>query len=180
MKRIITLMILGILFVSCSNSKVEEKLTKELNQMEQEKDSLQNIISNGKSNNQVTSFLTFQNDDAEEAINLYVELFDNSKIIDLKRWEQGSPGKEGKIMHATFSLNGKLFMCSDSPIKHDWNFTPGVSNFVECKDEKELEYLFTKLSENGTIMMPLGNYGFSKKFGFVADKFGVSWQLNLK
>lgn len=89
------------------------------------------------------------------------------------------PGKEGTIKHATFIINGKQFMCSDSPAIHDWGFTPAVSNFVECIDENQLEQLFTKLSEGGQIMMPLGNYGFSQKFGFVEDKFGISWQLNL-
>jgi len=82
-------------------------------------------------------------------------------------------------MHATFNLNGNQFMCSDSPPIHNWGFTPAVSNYVECKDENELERLFTKLSENGKVMMPLDNYGFSQQFGFVEDQFGVSWQLNL-
>ncbi len=82
-------------------------------------------------------------------MNFYIELFDNSKIINIKRWGKEGAGKEGTIMHATFSLNKKLFMCSDSPPIHDWDFTPAVSNYVECKNENELELLFTKLSENG-------------------------------
>lgn len=82
-------------------------------------------------------------------------------------------------MKATFELNGKEFICSDSFIKHDWNFTPAISNWVECKDENELKTLFSKLQENGNVMMPLDNYGFSQKFGWVADQFGISWQLNL-
>ena len=52
--------------------------------------------------------------------------------------------------------------------------------FIDCENENELVWLFSKLSENGKIMMPLDNYGFSQKFGFVEDQFGVSWQLNLK
>ena len=83
-------------------------------------------------------------------------------------------------MHATFSLDGQMFMCSDSPPIHDWDFTPGVSNFVECEDEKELEQLFSSLSKSGQVFMPLNNYGFSQKFGWVVDQFGISWQLNLK
>ena len=141
--------------------------------------SMQNREDLHKHNDQMATFLTFQKEDAEEAMNFYVSLFDNSKILDLKRWEKGAPGKEGTIMHATFTLNGKLFMCSDSPPIHEWDFTPAVSNFIECVDETQMEYLFTKLSENGMVMMPLGNYGFSQKFGFVEDRFGVSWQLNL-
>ena len=129
---------------------------------------------------QIATFLTFQKQDAEQAMEFYVGLFDNSKIISLKRWGKEAPAKEGTIMQGTFRLNGKLFMCSDSPAIHDWGFTPAISNYVECEDESQLERLFTKLSENGKVMMPLNNYGFSQKFGFVEDKFGISWQLNLQ
>lgn len=128
----------------------------------------------------ISTFLTFQKNDAEQAMNLYVSLFDNSKIIQIQRWEKEGHGKEGTIKLAIFELNGQRFMCSDSPPMHDWDFTPAVSNFVECKDEEELQRIFSKLSENGTVTMPLNNYGFSQKFGWVIDTFGVSWQLNLK
>lgn len=131
-------------------------------------------------NQQITTFLTFQKEDAEEAMNFYISLFDNSKIINLIRWEKDGPGKEGTIMHAVFELNGQKFMCSDSPPVHNWDFTPAVSMYVECKNEEELERLFTKLSEGGAVAMPLDNYGFSQKFGWVIDQFGVSWQLNLQ
>jgi predicted 3-demethylubiquinone-9 3-methyltransferase (glyoxalase superfamily) len=128
---------------------------------------------------QLFTFLTFQKSDAEDAMNFYVGLFDNSRIINLNRWGKDGPGKEGTIMHATFELNGKKFMCSDSPPVHNWDFTPAVSIFVECKNEEELKRLYSKLSENGQVAMPLDNYGFSQKFGWVVDRFGVSWQLKL-
>lgn len=131
-------------------------------------------------NKQITTFLTFQANNAEQAMNFYVDLFDNSKITDIQRYGKDGPAKEGTIMRATFELNGKQFICSDSYITHDWTFTPAVSNWVECESEKEIESLFKKLSENGDIKMPLDNYGFSQKFGFTEDKFGVSWQLNLE
>ncbi|MFO7526079.1 MAG: VOC family protein [Ignavibacteriaceae bacterium] len=136
----------------------------------------------GKSdwNQQIITSLTFQKEDAEDAMNFYISLFDNSKIIYLQRWGKEGPGKEGTIMQAAFELNGQKFMCSDSPPVHNWDFTPAVSNFVECKNEEELERLFTKLSEDGAVAMPLDNYGFSQKFGWVVDRFGVSWQLNLQ
>ncbi len=129
---------------------------------------------------QISTFLTFQENNAEKAMNFYVELFDNSKILNIQRYGKGGPSKEGTIMKAVFELNGKQFICSDSFIKHDWNFTPAISNWVECKSESELERLFSKLSENGMVMMPLDNYGFSQKFAWVADQFGISWQLNLQ
>lgn len=129
---------------------------------------------------QIITSLTFQKNDAEQAMNFYVSLFENSKIIDIKRWGKEGPGTEGTIMQAVFELNGQKFMCSDSPPVHDWDFTPAVSNYIDCKDESELERLFSKLSENGDVAMPLDNYGFSQKFGWVVDQFGVSWQLNLQ
>ena len=124
--------------------------------------------------------LTFQDNNAENAMNFYVALFNNSKVLKLHRWPAGGPVEEGKVMQATFELDGNLFMCSDSPAVHDWNFSPAVSSYLECEDEAEMERLFSKLSENGNVTMPLNNYGFSQKFGWVIDQFGVSWQLNLE
>lgn len=129
---------------------------------------------------QITTFLTFQENNAEHAMNFYIELFDNSKIIEIQRYGKDGPAEEGTIMKATFELNGKQFICSDSYIKHAWTFSPAVSMFVECKTDSELQKLFEKLSENGKVFMPLDNYGFGQKFGWVEDKFGVSWQLNFQ
>jgi predicted 3-demethylubiquinone-9 3-methyltransferase (glyoxalase superfamily) len=58
-------------------------------------------------------------------------------------------------------------------------FTPAVSIHIDCEDLQEIGRLFTALSETGEVLMPLDNYGFSEKFGWVSDRFGVSWQLNL-
>ncbi|MEM7185626.1 MAG: VOC family protein [Bacteroidota bacterium] len=131
------------------------------------------------STGKLRTFLTFQNSDAEEAMNFYVALFENSKVTSVQRYGKEGPAKEGTILYATFELNGIPFACCDSYIKHEWDFTPGVSIFVDCNSEEEITTLFEKLSENGSVLMPLGNYGWSKKFGFVEDRFGVSWQLNL-
>ena len=130
--------------------------------------------------NQMITSLTFQDGNAEKAMNFYVELFENSKIINLNRWGIGAPVAEGKIMQARFELDGNVFMCSDSPPVHDWDFSPAFSNYLECKNESELEHLFSSLSKNGKVTMELNNYGFSQKFGWVIDQFGVSWQLNLQ
>lgn len=129
---------------------------------------------------QIATFLTFQNNNAEEAMNFYIDLFDNSKVIEIQRYGKDGPGKEGTVLRALFELNGKQFICSDSFIQHEWTFTPAVSNWVECENDKEIEQFFKKLSENGDVKMPLDNYGFSKQFTFIEDRFGVSWQLNLE
>lgn len=177
MHKSILFVILIFLFSSCTNYNRNNRNNDEVLKLQSEIDNLKKEMN--KDNNQIATFLTFQKEDAEEAMNFYVSLFENSKIDNITRWGEGAPSKEGTIMMATFSLNGHPYMCSDSPPIHEWGFTPAVSNFVTCKDVTELERLFTKLSENGKVMMPLNNYGFSQKFGFVEDKFGVSWQLNL-
>ena len=117
---------------------------------------------------------------AEEAMELYTSLFKNSEIKYIERWKAGEPGgEEGLVKHATFTINGQEYMASENSLEHKFAFTPSISIYVNCESEEEIESLSTKLSEGGGVMMPLDNYGFSKKFGWVADKFGVSWQLNL-
>jgi predicted 3-demethylubiquinone-9 3-methyltransferase (glyoxalase superfamily) len=181
-KTFLILFLLSLVVIGCTDSKNNKNHLAKIEKLELSIDSLNNILIKDKAaqKNQIIPFLTFQDNNAENAIKFYVELFDNSKIINLKRWGKKGPVEEGRIMHATFSLNGKQFMCSDSPPIHDWGFTPAFSNYIECENESQLEKLFSKLSENGKIMMPLDNYGFSQKFGFVEDQFRVSWQLNLK
>jgi predicted 3-demethylubiquinone-9 3-methyltransferase (glyoxalase superfamily) len=65
-------------------------------------------------------------------------------------------------------------------MQHNFTFTPAVSIFVQCDSEEETDGLFEKLSAGGAVLMPLDNYGFSKKFGWIADKYGVSWQVNFE
>lgn len=180
MRKILSVLILCSVVLACSVSKQNEISKTDLLEIENESLLAMLAESNANTKNEIATFLTFQDNNAENAMDFYVGLFDNSSILTVKRWEKGAPGEEGRIMHATFDLNGSLFMCSDSPPIHEWGFTPAVSNYIECENESELERLFTALSENGKVMMPLHNYGFSQKFGFVEDQFGVSWQLNLQ
>ncbi|MGN6147931.1 MAG: VOC family protein [Rhizomicrobium sp.] len=125
----------------------------------------------------VSTFLMFTGR-CEEALNFYTSLISNSKIEGITKWGSGGPGKEGTVMRATFTLNGVEYLATDSPAVHAFTFTPSISLFAECDDEAELDRLFEALSENQRVLMPLGNYGFSKKFGWCVDRFGVSWQLN--
>ncbi len=183
MKKIFPIfLLLTLLTISCTVSKNNKNDLAKIEKLQVSNDSLKKVLIQNKATtkNQISTFLTFQDNNAEKAMNLYVEIFDNSKVLNLQRWGKEGPGEEGKIMHATFDLNGKQFMCSDSPPIHNWDFSPAISNFVECKNENELERLFSKLAENGHVTMPLNNYGFSQKFGWVIDQFGISWQLNLK
>jgi predicted 3-demethylubiquinone-9 3-methyltransferase (glyoxalase superfamily) len=116
---------------------------------------------------------------AEEAMNFYVSLFPGSEILRVERYGPGEPGAEGTVKVASFTLAGQEVLCIDSPIKHDFTFTPSMSLFVECESEAEIEAVFSRLSADGVVLMPLDNYGFSTRFGWVKDRFGPSWQLNL-
>jgi predicted 3-demethylubiquinone-9 3-methyltransferase (glyoxalase superfamily) len=126
----------------------------------------------------ITPFLMFEGA-AEEAMNFYVSLFEGSEVRSVDRYGPGGPGPEGTVKIAAFSLAGQEVLCSDSFVKHGFTFTPSTSLFVECSSEAELEGAFGRLSEGGRVLMPLGHYGFSTRFGWVNDRFGFSWQLNL-
>ncbi|WP_263704074.1 VOC family protein [Bacillus thuringiensis] len=129
-------------------------------------------------NQKITTFLMFEGK-AEEAMNFYTSLFDQSEIVNISRYDENGPGKEGTVIHATFTLNGQEFMCIDSYVKHAFTFTPSMSLYVTCETEEEIEAVFHKLAQDGSVLMPLGIYPFSKKFGWLNDKYGVSWQLTL-
>lgn len=126
----------------------------------------------------VTPFLMFQGN-AEEAMNHYISIIEDSEIISITRYGPDQPGAEGSVMHAAFSLKGQTFMCIDSNVKHEFTFTPSFSIYLTCESEAEIQKVYGALIDGGGAMMPLDNYGFSQKFGWIADKFGVSWQLNL-
>jgi predicted 3-demethylubiquinone-9 3-methyltransferase (glyoxalase superfamily) len=126
----------------------------------------------------VRPFLMFEGN-AEAAMNFYISLFADGKILDIRRCGADAPGKEGSVMLATFSIADQAVLCIDSPAKHNFTFTPAFSLFVDCASEEEIDRLAAALGEGGAELMPLGNYGFSRKFAWVNDRFGVSWQLNL-
>jgi predicted 3-demethylubiquinone-9 3-methyltransferase (glyoxalase superfamily) len=128
---------------------------------------------------QVAPFLMFQGVLAEQAMDFYTSLFDDGQILEVARYGAEGPGPEGSVQVATFSLGGQEFRCSDSFVTHDFDFTPSFSVWIETEDEDEIERLFAALSDGGAQLMPLGDYGFSRRFGWVNDRFGVSWQLNL-
>ena len=123
-------------------------------------------------------FLMFEGS-AEEAMTMYTSLFEDSEIINMLHYGADESGVEGSVLHATFSVKGQEFMASDSNVKHDFTFTPSISIFVTCDSEEEIDVAYAKLSQGGEILMPLAAYSFSAKFGWVKDKFGVSWQLSL-
>ncbi|MFC1415524.1 VOC family protein [Streptacidiphilus cavernicola] len=126
----------------------------------------------------ITTFLMFEGR-AEEAIAYYTALFDDAEVLDVTRYGAEGPGPEGSVHRAVFSIAGQQFMCIDSYVKHAFGFTPAVSLYVRCENEAEIDRLYAALAEQGSELMPLDCYGFSTKFGWVNDRFGVSWQLDL-
>jgi len=117
----------------------------------------------------ITPFLWFDNN-AEEAMNYYVSVFKNSKIVHIERYPDESldehfKGMSGKVITGIFELNGQQFMCLDGgPI---YKFNEAISLFVSCEDQTEIDYLWSKLSH-----VPE-----SEQCGWCKDKFGVSWQI---
>lgn len=126
----------------------------------------------------ITPFLMFEGN-AEEAMNYYVSLIEDSSITSIARYGPEGPGPEGTVFQATFQLKDQEFMCIDSHVKHAFTFTPAFSIFITVDTEEEIDHLYKGLLVNGKALMPLGNYGFSQKFGWLVDQFGVSWQINL-
>jgi len=127
---------------------------------------------------QVTPFLMFTGD-AEAAIGFYRTLFADLEILDLRRWGPGASGKQGTIERASFTIAGQALRCFDSAPVHEFGFTPALSLFVDCEDMAQIDALWDGLSDGGKPLMPIGDYGFSRRFGWIEDRFGLSWQLNL-
>ena len=124
-------------------------------------------------------FVGDQHGRAEEAMNLYVSLFEDSRILEAERYGPGEEEREGTLKRGTFTLAGREFIAIDSGRQHRFTFTPSMSVFVDCESPAELERVFAALSEGGEVFVPLDDYGFGTRFGWTSDRFGVSWQVNL-
>ena len=112
----------------------------------------------------VTPFLWFDNQ-AEEAMNFYVSLFKNSKVLSVSRYGEGGPGPQGTVMTGTFQLDGQEFMAlNGGPY---FKFTEAISLFVNCETQEEVDELWEKLSEGGEI----------SQCGWLKDRYGLSWQI---
>jgi len=116
----------------------------------------------------ITTFLMFQGQ-AEEAMTFYQSTFAGAKVM--RSDVAGRP--------ATLTIGNLDLLVFDSPPVHDFTFTPSISLFVECDSRDEIDALAARLGEGGQVFMALDNHGFSQRFTWLADRFGVSWQLNL-
>lgn len=125
---------------------------------------------------EINPFLMFAKD-AETAMRFYASLFPDARIESLVRYGAEGPGTEGSVKQATLLLLDRKLEFFDSPVRHAFTFTPAISFAVTCDNAAEVDALFAKLSDGGQVLMGLDTYPFAKRFGWVNDKFGVSWQL---
>ncbi len=126
----------------------------------------------------ITPCLWFDNQ-AEEAVNFYTSLFNNSKILNISHY--GKEGHEihrmpdGSVMTVEFEIHGQRFMALNAgPI---FKFNPSISFHVKCKTKEEVDAIWAKLSERGAVLMELGEYPFNERYGWCNDKYGLSWQI---
>lgn len=116
---------------------------------------------------------------AEEAMTFYVSAFPDAEILDMERYGAEEPEREGTVKTASFRIADQTLLCIDSPDVHAFGFTPSVSFFFDCPDEASLDALFGLLADQGQVLMPPGQYPFARKYAWVSDRFGVSWQLSV-
>lgn len=128
----------------------------------------------------ITPFFWFDSQ-AEEAANFYTSLIKDSKVKTVTRYsDQGTEihGMEaGKVMTIDFDLAGQSFTALNGGAH--FSFNPSISFFVVCETENEIDTLWKKLSKDGAALFELGKYDWSEKYGWVRDKFGLTWQLSL-
>lgn len=102
----------------------------------------------------------------EEAMNFYISLFKNSKIVGIHRNREGGPGPVGSMLIGTFELDGVRFQAlNGGPI---FKFTEAISMSVDCESQEEVDFLWDKLIEGG---------GQPSRCGWLKDKYGLSWQI---
>lgn len=126
----------------------------------------------GSAMQKITPFMMFtgkQYGKAEEAMNFYVSLFENSGIIHIEYYGAAEEEHEGTVKQARFSLNEQEFMATDSNIGHDFTFTPALSFVVKCKTQQEIDHFWNNLSAGADE-----NY---QQCGWLQDRYGVSWQI---
>ena len=112
----------------------------------------------------ITPFLWFDGK-AEEAMNFYISIFKNSKILSVTRYGEAGPGPKGTVMTAKFALNGQEFVALNGGPQ--FTFTEAISFVVNCETQQEVDELWEKLSEGGQ----------KSRCGWLKDKYGLSWQV---
>lgn len=130
------------------------------------------------SSQKITPFIWYDHE-AEDAARLYSSLFADGRITHVSRYSEagreahGQPA--GKVMVAGFELAGRRFSALNGGPAFKPN--PSISFFVNLDTATEVDALWDGLSDGGTVMMPLGSYPWSQRYGWLSDRYGVSWQI---
>ncbi len=124
----------------------------------------------------IVPFLWFDND-AEEAAALYTSLFKNSRIAETSRYNEATPERAGQALVVSFDLEGQRFAALNAG--PHFKFTPAISLYVTLEHEAEVDTLWTTLSAGGSVLMPLQKYDWSEKYGWLQDRYGLTWQIAL-
>lgn len=119
-----------------------------------------------------TPFLMFTGQ-AAQAIESYATWFSDFELL----MKQMYPDN-GQIAMAKIRINNQVILLNDTLQKHEFDFTPSFSFFIECQCEQEIHQLVQHIEQNGESLMPLANYGFSTLFAWCNDQYGVSWQIS--
>jgi predicted 3-demethylubiquinone-9 3-methyltransferase (glyoxalase superfamily) len=129
----------------------------------------------------ITPFLWFDNQ-AAEASNFYTSIFTNSKVIMTTRYGAEasfvSGMLKGSILTVAFQIEGQAFTAMNGG--PEFNISPAISFLVNCNTLEKMDDLWAKLKAEGSVLMELGSYPFSERYGWVQDRYGVSWQLILQ
>ena len=112
----------------------------------------------------ITPFLWFDSN-AEEAVNFYVSVFKNSKVLKVARYSDAGPGPKGSVMTVEFELDGLEFVALNAG--PTFKFTEAISFVVNCETQEEVDYYWERLSDGGE----------KSHCGWLKDKFGLSWQV---
>ena len=124
----------------------------------------------------ITPFLWFDTQ-ALEAAKFYTSIFPNSSIHRREQFENSGPDENQTVQIVSFVLDGQEFQAMNAgPL---FKINPSISFFVKCNSREEVDTYYHKLIEGGSALMPLGKYDWSEHFGWVADKYGVTWQIML-
>lgn len=106
------------------------------------------------------------NTEAEEAVNFYVSVFKDSRILDISRYGDTGPAEPGSVLAMNFELAGQKFMALNGGT--DFPFSEAVSFFYECDSQQEIDEIWGKILENG---------GQEQQCGWIKDKYGLPWQV---
>lgn len=117
-------------------------------------------------------FLMFQGQ-CEEALTFYAATIPGARVVSLDK------KPDGTVAMARLTIAGLEILANDSPPVHAFTFTPSISTFLTVDTAEDVDTLTRALGEGGALLMPPDNYGFSQRFGWAEDRFGVSWQINL-